>query len=209
MSMKLIKSGQNNGEGIEKEKRFRAVEQAYGQFLTVLGYDWQSDPNMEGTPKRVAKMFLREITNGTYDDFPKMTSFPNQDKYDGIVFQGNIDIKSLCSHHMQPFIGKCHVAYIPGETVIGLSKINRLVSHFMRRPQLQEQLTQQIHKALDELLEGNKGVAVYIEASHLCVALRGVEQDSAMSTSKLSGFFFDNAIGTRSEFYSMVRNAKK
>lgn len=193
----------------KKQEKFSHVEEAYGNFLTALGYDWENDPNMEGTPRRIAKMYLNEITQGTYDPMPKITSFPNQQGYDGIVFQGNIAVKSLCSHHMAPFIGKAHVAYIPGDKVIGLSKINRIVEYYARRPQLQEQLTQQIHNELDKLLEGNKGIAVFIEAEHTCVSIRGVNDDSVMKTSKLSGYFFDNAIGTRQEFYSMVESGKR
>jgi len=207
--MKKVLSGQNTGEGFNKGFRFEKISEAYGKFLEALGYDWQNDPNMQGTPDRVAKMYLNEITQGTYDNYPKITSFPNQNQYDGIVFQGNIAVKSLCSHHVMPFVGKAYVAYIPGEKVIGLSKINRIVEYYCRRPQLQEQLTQQIHQELDRILEGNKGIAVFIEASHTCVSLRGVNDDSIMKTSKLSGYFFDNAIGTRQEFYSMVEACKK
>src|SRR5690554_6265403 len=139
--MKKILSGQNANISPEaKADRSRLVERAYGEFLTALGYDWENDPNMKGTPRRIAKMYLNEITQGSYDQFPKITSFPNQQGYDGIVFQGNVSVKSLCSHHMAPFIGKAHIAYIPGDKVIGLSKINRIVEHYARRPQLQEQL---------------------------------------------------------------------
>ena len=207
----MIKSGQNmNLSEEDKEQKKEEVEKAYGQFLTALGYDWQNDSNMEGTPRRVAKMFLNEITKGSYDPQPKITSFDNQQKYDGIVFQGNITIKSLCSHHMQPFIGKAHVAYIPDPDgkVIGLSKLNRICDYFARRPQLQEQLTQQIHEYIDKITVKNKGVAVLIEAQHMCVALRGIEHDSTMKTAKLSGYFWDNPIGTREEFYRMVADLK-
>jgi GTP cyclohydrolase I len=208
----MILSGQNmNLSCTEKEAHKALVEKAYGEFLTSLGYDWENDPNMKGTPKRVAKMYLNEVTKGSYDPSPVITSFDNRGGYDGIVFQGNITIKSLCSHHMQPFIGKCHVAYIPDPKgkVIGLSKLNRICDYFARRPQLQEQLTLQIHKFIDEVTIKNKGVAVLIEAQHLCVQLRGIEHDSIMKTSKLSGNFFDNSIGTREEFYRMVADLKR
>lgn len=207
----MIKSGQNMSLSEEqKEERKILVEKAYEGFLTALGYDWKNDPNMNGTPRRVAKMYVNEVTKGTYDLEPKITSFDNQDGYDGIVFQGNITIKSLCSHHMQPFVGKCHIAYIPDPEgkVIGLSKLNRICDFFARRPQLQEQLTTQIHDFVNKVTEKNQGVAVLIEAQHMCVSLRGIEHDSTMKTAKLSGFFWDNPIGTREEFYRMVADLK-
>lgn len=203
----MIISGQNmNLSPAEKEERKLIVEKAYAGFLTALGYDWENDSNMNGTPRRVAKMYLDEVTKGSYDPEPKITSFDNQGGYDGIVFQGNITIKSLCSHHMQPFLGKCHIAYIPDPEgkVIGLSKLNRVCDYFSRRPQLQEQLTTQIHEYINKVTVKNKGVAVLIEAQHLCVLLRGIEHDSTMKTAKLSGYFWDNPIGTREEFYRMV-----
>lgn len=210
MNKKII-SGQNLNLTIdEKQVKLQQVERAYGDFLTALGYDWEHDSNMKGTPYRVAKMYLNEVTKGSYDPEPKITSFENQLQYDGIVFQGNITIKSLCSHHMQPFVGKAHVAYIPdiNGKVIGLSKLNRICDYFARRPQLQEQLTMQIHDYIDKVTEKNKGIAVLIEAEHMCVKLRGIEHDSMMKTAKLSGYFWDNPIGTREEFYRMVADLK-
>lgn len=200
-------SGQSKSLNQEERKVLKEkAEHAYGRFLTALGYDWRNDSNMKGTPERVARMYVDEVTKGAYHPAPKITSFDNQLGYDGIVFQGNIEVKSLCSHHMQPFIGKAYVAYIPSREgkVIGLSKLNRIVDHFARRPQLQEQLTQQIHKYIDEATDQNMGVAVMIEAQHMCVSLRGVEHDSIMKTAKLSGYFWDNPIGTREEFYRMI-----
>ena len=207
----MIKSGENmNLSYEEKDKMKSNVEEAYGNFLSALGYDWQNDPNMEGTPRRVAKMYLNEVTKGTYDPEPKITSFDNQQRYDGIVFQGNISIKSLCSHHMQPFIGKCHIAYIPDPEgkVIGLSKLNRICDYFARRPQLQEQLTQQIHNYIDKVTVKNKGVAVLIEAQHMCVSLRGIEHDSVMKTAKLSDCFLDDKSLSRDEFYRFITDLK-
>lgn len=207
----MIKSGENmNLSHEEKDKMKSNVEEAYGNFLSALGYDWQNDPNMEGTPRRVAKMYLNEVTKGTYDPEPKVTSFDNQQGYDGIVFQGNISIKSLCSHHMQPFIGKCHIAYIPDPEgkVIGLSKLNRICDYFARRPQLQEQLTQQIHSYIDKVTVKNKGVAVLIEAQHMCVSLRGIEHDSTMKTAKLSDCFLDDRSLSRDEFYRFITDLK-
>ena len=206
--MEKILSGQNLAEGELKQKRFKKVEKAYGRFLEALGYDWEKDPNMEGTPKRVAKMYLSEITKGTYDPKPRITSFPNQEGYTGMVFT-TASVFSLCSHHIKDFTGKAYVAYLPGDKVIGLSKINRIVDWFSRRPQLQEQLTQQIHDELNKLLVGNKGVAVYIEAVHSCVTTRGIsDHNGGMTTSFLSGEFKKGDSRVRNEFYSMINKTK-
>lgn len=212
--MKEIKSGQNQQLSSEERDAVREnTEKAFGKFLTALGYDWQNDPNMEGTPRRVAKMYLDEVTKGAYDFPPKITSFKNTIGYDGVVFEGGITVKSLCSHHFQPFFGTAHIAYIVGEgesdQIIGLSKLNRIVDHFSRRPQIQEQLTKQIFDEICRLIPHNRGVAVLLECKHLCVYLRGVEnENSVMKTAKLSGFFFSDTIGSRKEFYAMVADMK-
>lgn len=193
----------------ELDKRRQKAEKLFGQFLEALGYDVKSDPNMMDTPRRVVKMYMKEICKGTYQAPPKITTFPNQANYSGIVFEGGIEVKSLCSHHLAFIHGKAYVAYIPGEKIIGLSKINRVVDWFSRRPQLQERLTAQIHEYLDKLLEGNQGVAVMIEANHSCVQMRGVEDpDSYTTTCKLSGAFLDNIDRSRDEFYRMIDRKK-
>lgn len=180
------------------------AEEAYGKFLDALRIDWRSDPNSQDTPKRVAKSFVNDLISGCYTDPPKITAFDNLNKYDGIVFQGNIDVKSICSHHNLSFIGKAHVAYIPGSKVIGLSKLNRVVEWFARRPQVQENLTMQIHDYLNEVCEGNGGVAVMIECNHLCACVRGVKHNSIMKTAKVSGAF-KNDPACREEFYDFVK----
>lgn len=204
--LEMILSGQNR-EATESQKEaiLAFAEQKYGEFLTALGYDWENDPNMKETPLRVAKMYVKEISQGSYNAMPHITSFPNSSGYSGMVFEGNIEVKSICSHHMMPFFGKAYVAYIPGEQMIGLSKLNRVVEHYSRRPQLQEQLTKQIHDELDRLLVGNKGVAVMINATHTCVSLRGANQDSHMKTAQLSGVFIEPMNHVRTEFYSLIK----
>lgn len=193
----------------ELSSNLRIAEEHYRGFLLALGYDLYNDPNMKDSPRRVVKMYHKEIARGTYEAPPKLTVFPNigDNKYTGVVFQGSIEVKSLCSHHLMPFVGKCHLAYIPNDKVLGLSKLNRIVDWFARRPQLQEQLTTQIHTFLSELLE-TEDIAVYIEAKHTCVALRGIEQDSTMRTSKLTGTFLSED-SCRSEFYQMVNREKR
>ena len=117
---------------------------------------------------------------------------------------------SLCSHHHLLFIGVAHVAYIPSPNgkVIGLSKLNRIVEYYARRPQVQENLTMQIHAHIDKACEENKGVAVMVEASHLCTCVRGVKHDSIMKTARVSGCFFKDEDSSRAEFYSFIRDLK-
>lgn len=193
----------------EKQKMIAAAAQHYGEYMTALGIDWKNDPNSSDTPMRVAKAFVNDLAQGCYMAPPKITAFDNLDKYDGMVFQGNIDVKSFCSHHHLPFIGKAHVAYIPSEDgkVIGLSKLNRIVEYFARRPQVQENLTMQIHDYINSTCTGNKGVAVMVEAGHLCACVRGVRHDSTMMTSKMSGAFIQDGT-TRNEFYRFVDKLK-
>jgi GTP cyclohydrolase I len=193
----------------EKQKMIEAAAKHYGEYMTALGIDWKNDPNSSDTPMRVAKAFVNDFAQGCYMAPPKITAFDNLDKYDGMVFQGNIDVKSFCSHHHLPFIGKAHVAYIPSEDgkVIGLSKLNRIVEYFARRPQVQENLTMQIHDYINTTCTGNKGVAVMVEAGHLCACVRGVRHDSTMMTSKMSGAFIQDGT-TRNEFYRFVDKLK-
>jgi len=189
----------------EKQAMIEHAATHYGEYMTALGIDWKNDPNSSDTPMRVAKAFVNDLAQGCYVAPPKITAFDNLDKYDGIVFQGNIDVKSFCSHHHLPFVGYAHVAYIPSEDgkVIGLSKLNRIVEYFARRPQVQENLTMQIHDYINEMTEHNKGVAVMVGAKHMCACVRGVRHDSTMMTSKMSGAFLkDDA--ARNEFYRFV-----
>jgi GTP cyclohydrolase I len=208
----MIKSGQNQiSSELSIELKEEQVEIAYGELLTALGYDWQNDPNMKDTPKRVAKMYIHEITSGSYFEEPKVTTFENDGLYSGLIFEGNITVRSLCSHHMMPFFGKAHIAYIPKKNtkIIGLSKFNRIVDWFAKRPQLQEQLTTQIHDYFVDKLQGCLGVAVMVEADHMCVRMRGVKDDSTMMTTKLSGVFLKNKDRSRDEFYQYINRLKK
>lgn len=192
----------------EKEKRISDATIQYGNFLTALGFDWKNDPNMSNTPNRVSKAFVNELLQGCFTESPKITTFEEASYgYDGIVFQGDIEVCSMCSHHNLAFTGKAHVAYIPKSTLLGLSKLNRVVEWFSRRPQIQEGLTMQIHNYLNETLPDNKGIAVLIEANHTCASCRGVRHNSTMKTSKLSGAFF-NDDACRSEFYHFIETLK-
>lgn len=196
----------------EKQDIIDNAAKAYEQYMDALGFNWRDDPNSADTPRRVAKAFVNDLAQGCYDQPPKITAFDNVDRYDGLVFQGNIKVNSFCSHHHLPFIGSAHVSYIPGTDgkVIGLSKLNRIVEWFARRPQVQENLTMQIHKHIDKVAEGNKGVAVMVEANHLCACVRGVRHDSTMKTARMSGAFLDKQdINTRQEFYDFVRDLRR
>lgn len=188
-----------------KQDIIKEAELKYGEFLSALQFNWKDDPNMKDTPKRVAKMYVNELYCGLYDSPPTITAFDNVNKYDGIVFQGSIPVFSTCSHHALPFIGKAHVAYLPGSKVIGLSKLNRIVEWFARRPQVQENLTMQIHDYLNDVCEDNGGIAVLIECNHLCACVRGVKHNSIMKTAKVSGAF-KNDPAAREEFYDFIKS---
>lgn len=209
--MNKLKYANGNVPLTEKEKQEMIKEAAvyYGKYMDVLKIDWKNDPNSKDTPYRVATAFVNDLAQGVYSRPPKITAFDNIDNYDGMVFQGNIKVQSLCSHHHLPFIGYGHVAYIPTQEgkVIGLSKLNRIVEFYVRRPQVQENLTMQIHDHINKVCEENQGVAVMIEAKHMCTCIRGIKHDSIMKTAKLSGSFFDDGL-PREEFYDFIRDLK-
>lgn len=189
----------------EKQKIIDNAAAAYEKYLDALGFDWRNDPNSDNTPRRVAKAFVNDIAAGCYDNPPDVTAFPS-DGYDGIVAQTGIPVVSLCSHHHLAFTGVAHVAYIPSldGKVIGLSKLNRIVEYYARRPQVQEMLTMQCAQAIDDACEGNQGIAIVIKAQHTCACNRGVKhQGCAMITSKLTGEFLHDE-KSRTEFYKFV-----
>ena len=192
----------------EKAQMIQTAAKHYGDYMTALGFDWEHDPNSSDTPMRVARSFVNDLATGVYNEPPKITAFDNVDNYDGIVFQGNIKMQSLCSHHHLPFIGFAHVAYIPSidGKVIGLSKINRIVEFYARRPQVQENLTMQIHDHMNDVCVNNDGIAVMIGANHMCTCVRGVKHDAMMKTAKLSGSFFSSN-QARNEFYGFVSDS--
>tara|TARA_B100000902_G_scaffold218152_1_gene207322 strand:+ start:395 stop:1024 length:630 start_codon:yes stop_codon:yes gene_type:complete len=202
----------NGNHPLTEQEKLKMIEEAavhYGNYMTALGFDWREDPNSSDTPIRVAKAFVNDLASGVYSKSPKITAFDNIDGYDGVVFQGNITVHSFCSHHHLPFIGKAHVAYIPTPDgkVIGLSKLNRIVEFYARRPQVQENLTMQIHDHIDEECTDNIGVATMIEANHMCACVRGVKHDATMKTAKLSNVF-KNKARVREEFYNFIRDLK-
>jgi GTP cyclohydrolase I len=180
----------------------KAMEQHFAQIIEAVG----EDLNREGlvdTPKRAAKAF-KFLNNGyekTLDEVLNGAIF-TADSEDMVIVK-DIELYSLCEHHLLPFIGKCHVGYLPNGKVLGLSKIARVVDMFARRLQIQEKLTKQIADAIEEAT-GARGVAVVIEAKHLCMMMRGVEkQNSVMTTSAMKGIFRKD-ISTRSEFLNLI-----
>lgn len=194
----------------EKTIIINNAAKAYEGFLDALNIDWRNDPNSSDTPRRVAKSYVCDLIKGCYDHPPKITTFPAEN-YDGIISQMNIPVTSMCSHHHLAFTGVAHVAYIPSKKgrVIGLSKLNRIVEHYARRPQIQEGLTMQIHRAINEICKKNRGVAVVLKCSHTCACHRGVKHyGCSMITSKLSGSFMDED-SARKEFYDFIASAER
>jgi len=159
-------------------------------IMIELGLDLRND-SLKDTPLRVAKMYVDELFSGLDDrTFPKITVVENEFAYDEMLIEAGITCHSVCEHHLVPIVGRCHIAYIPQKKVLGLSKFNRIVDHFSRRPQVQERLTRDILNSLKSILD-TEDIAVVIDAEHYCVKLRGVKHDSAMTrTSALSGRFF-------------------
>ena len=210
--MSKLKYANGNMILSEEEKQKMIVEAAehYGKYMDALKIDWRNDPNSSDTPMRVAKAFVNDLAEGCYNKGPKITAFDNLDEYDGMVFQGNIKVNSFCSHHHLPFIGVANVAYIPSKEgkIIGLSKLNRIVEFYSRRPQVQENLTMQIHDHINFVCTGNEGVAVMVSANHMCACVRGVKHDATMKTSKLSGEFMNYKSHARKEFYSFIGDLK-
>jgi GTP cyclohydrolase I len=181
----------------------------YGQFLNAMGFDYESDPQTIDTPTRVAKAWLKDLIIGSISEEPSMTVFPNEENYDGVVIQTGIPVVSMCAHHNLPFTGYASVAYVPGKNVVGLSKLNRIVDFYSRRPQMQESLTQQIHQFLSEKLECGS-VAVSISSKHMCCSNRGIKHPtSVMTTNKFSGVFMESGNLIREEFlHAISKNGK-
>jgi GTP cyclohydrolase I len=176
-----------------------AAERAVRDLLRALGRDVR-EPGLRETPRRVAAAYAELLTHEPV----ALTTFPNEAGYDELVVVREIPFHSLCMHHLLPFHGVAHVAYLPGERIIGLSKLARVVELFARELQLQERLTMQVADCLQEHLRP-KGVGVVLEAEHLCMSLRGVQKaGTRTTTSALMGLLRDDA-RTRQEFLSLVR----
>jgi len=184
------------------EEKMETIAHHFEQIMLELGLDL-SDDSLRGTPKRVAKMYIKEIFSGLNpENKPKVALFANKYKYKEMLVEKNITLQSHCEHHFVPIVGVVHVAYISGGKVIGLSKINRIVQYFAKRPQVQERLTVQIANELKSMLETDD-VAVIVDARHMCVSMRGIEdQSSSTVTSSYHGSFKKESV--RNEFFKYL-----
>ena len=187
----------------DKEKKER-ISFLFREIMDVIGLDL-TDDSLKGTPDRVAKMYVEEIFSGLDPkNKPKIALFDNKYKYDQMLVEKNITFYSNCEHHFVPIIGKAHIAYISSGKVIGLSKLNRIVQYFAKRPQVQERLTNQIAMELKQVLE-TEDVAVIIDAKHLCVSSRGVKDDTSATVTTYYGGAF-NSFEKISEFQNYLNN---
>lgn len=189
-------------------EKINIIETNIHNIMVTLGLDLNDDSLME-TPKRVAKMYVNEVMWGLdFESFPKCTAVQNKMMYDEMVIERNVNVQSNCEHHLVVIDGVATVGYIPKTKVLGLSKINRIVEYFSKRPQIQERLTEQVYHALQYILETDS-VAVVIDAVHFCVKSRGVEDTgSSTVTSKLGGVFKSDPLA-RSEFMNIVNSCKR
>ena len=197
-----------NENSLSRTEKIDLIARSFQKTMKVLGLDLKDDSLMD-TPNRIAKMYVNEIFWGLdYSAFPKCTAVDNKMKYENMIVETNISVQSNCEHHFVVIDGLATVAYIPNKKVLGLSKINRVVEYFSKRPQIQERLTEQIYHALAYILE-TPDVAVLVNAQHYCVKSRGVEDTgSSTVTSRLGGAFFDDE-KTRSEFMQITWGMNK
>ena len=187
----------------EDDEKIKVIANHFKGIMQTLGLDLNDD-SLKDTPQRVAKMYVKEIFNGLNPaNEPEVTLFENKYQYNKMVVEKDITLFSYCEHHFVPIIGKVHLAYISKRKVIGLSKINRLVQYYSRRPQVQERLTNQIAEGLKKAI-GTEDIAVVIDAVHLCVASRGIrDTNSSTITAHYSGKFINE--GTKNEFLTLIK----
>jgi GTP cyclohydrolase I len=200
----LIEDGTGvDGLALEFEPgRVERIARHVRAIIQELGLDLQ-DPNLERTDERVARMYLEMFHGLEEGSEPAVTTFPNEESYQHMVMERDMPFYSMCSHHFVPFYGRAHIAYIPEDQIIGLSKFSRILEFYARRPQLQERLTEQVVQYLEDKLEP-RGAMVVIEARHLCVEMRGVRKPGALTvTSAIRGVFHQRPV--REEFLDLLR----
>lgn len=192
---------------LTNEEKIAKIQDYFEKIMYTLGLDL-TDDSLKGTPKRVAKLYVNELFKGLAPETkPSMSTFENKYNYKQMLVEKNITLYSNCEHHFLPIVGKCHLAYIPNGKVIGLSKMNRIVDYYARRPQVQERLGIQI---LDEMKRAlnTEDVAVYIDAEHMCVSSRGIsDQSSSTVTVEYSGKFLEE--NTKNEFLAYIKDPLK
>ncbi len=205
-SVETVISPADSGSPSDPAESARALRIAkhVRAMLEELGLD-PNDPNMRRTDIRVAKMYLEMFHGLAEGAEPRVTTFPNEEEYSHMVMEKDIPFYSMCAHHLVPFYGKAHIAYIPEERIIGLSKFARILDFYARRPQLQERLTEQVVRYFETELKP-RGAMVVIEARHLCVEMRGVKKPGVKTvTSAIRGAFHDKAV--REEFLDLLRHS--
>ncbi len=204
MNDSLIKQCELNAK-IDDETKIELIEKNFREIMEVLGLDLEDD-SLKGTPHRVAKMYVQEIFSGLNEaNKPKISLFKNNYDYNSMIIEKNITLFSTCEHHFVPIIGKVHIGYFPSGQVLGLSKLNRIVQYFAKRPQQQERLTTQIAGEIMNILKIDD-VAVLVEADHLCVKSRGVNDTNSLTvTSSFNGRFLNEK--ERDEFVKMARQS--
>lgn len=187
-------------------EKMQTIEKHFHIIMEEMGLD-MTDDSLSGTPHRVAKMFIQEIFSGLNPkNKPKMSVFDNSYNYDKMLVEANISFNSTCEHHFLPIIGKAHIGYVSSGKVIGLSKLNRIVDYYSRRPQVQERLIMQIFNELKTVLETDN-VIVVMEATHLCVSSRGIKDESSYtSTIQYGGVF--NEKENRNDFFNLMKQEK-
>ncbi|VXC20585.1 GTP cyclohydrolase 1 [Flavobacterium sp. 9AF] len=185
------------------EAKMEVIEEHFAVIMKELGLDL-TDDSLKGTPHRVAKMFVQEIFSGLNPaNKPKISVFDNSYHYDKMLVEANISFNSTCEHHFLPIVGKAHVGYISSGKVIGLSKLNRIVDYYAKRPQVQERMIMQIFNELKTVLN-TEDVIVVVEATHLCVSSRGIKDESSFtSTLQYGGVFKEKAF--RDDFYKLIK----
>lgn len=192
-----------NAFAISDEEKMQKISNHFAEIMDILGLDLEDD-SLSGTPRRVAKMFVKEIFHGLNPkNKPSISLFDNKFRYRQMLVERDITVKSFCEHHFLPIYGKAHIAYIANGKVVGLSKLNRVVDYYARRPQVQERLTMQISAELKKILKTDD-VAVYIDAKHMCVQARGIEHENCSTiTTEYSGKFLNENV--RAEFLQAIR----
>ncbi|MEH0157386.1 GTP cyclohydrolase I FolE [Limibacter armeniacum] len=188
---------------ISDEEKIATIQEYFAGIMETLGLDLKDD-SLKGTPYRVAKMYVKEIFSGLNpDNMPSLSVFDNRYQYGKMLVEKNITFHSACEHHFLPIVGKAHVGYISSGKVIGLSKINRLVEYFGQRPQVQERMTLQVCRTLQEALQ-TESVIVVVEAEHLCISSRGIKDPTSSTvTLEYGGEFNDKAL--RESFLQLIQ----